>query len=120
MLLVPISVHETLIYRLPLLQLSVGRRFRLLLAMYLICNSSWRQWQHVSVLLPLNHTVVSCLIIGAIHAADMSSARHTVGSIGPVLWSFDHGRQLKLLVVRVVTLFSRVPLSVSVPDDFLI
>lgn len=72
------------------------------------------------MLLPLNHTVVSRLVIGSIHAADMSSAGHTVGSIRPVLRSFDHRGQLKLLVVRVVTLLSGVPFSVSVPDDFLI
>ena len=88
--------------------------------MYLICNSSRRQWQHVSVLLSLNHTVVSRLVISSIHAADMASAGHTIGSIRPVLRSFDHRWQLELLVVRVVTLFSGVPFSVSVPDDFLI
>lgn len=72
------------------------------------------------MLLPLNHTVVSCLIISSVHASDMSSARHAIGSIRPVLGSFDHWWQLKLLVVRVVTLFSGVPFSVSVPDDFLV
>lgn len=73
------------------------------------------------MLLSLNHAIVpTLLIIGTTHTANVSSARHTVGSIGPVLRSFDHGWQLELLVVGVVTLFSGVPFSVSMPDDFLI
>lgn len=72
------------------------------------------------MLLSLNHAVVSSLVIRSIHAADVSCAGHTVGSIGPVLRSFDHRRQLELLVVGVVTLFSGIPFSVSMADDFLV
>jgi hypothetical protein len=59
----------------------------------------------------------SCSAVGAT-SVSMSSRWHAVGPFRSILWRLDHRRQLKLLVVRIITFVSVVPLSVS--EDFLV
>lgn len=59
----------------------------------------------------------SCPAVGAT-SVSMSSCWHAVGPFRSILWRLDHRRQLKLLVVRIITFVSVVPLSVS--EDLLV
>lgn len=96
---------DSFVNRLPLLKLSVRRGLRLVLAV-------WSQRQHIllALILVTSNTLRLLLLTRVL------LARHTVLTIRPVKWSFDHRRKLKLLVVGVVALLPTVALALT---DFL-
>ena len=62
--------------------------------------------------------VVGSCISRTRHPTNVAMIWHTISSVRTILWCLNHGRQLKLLVIRIVAFLPCISLSVS--QDFLI
>lgn len=62
--------------------------------------------------------VVGSCISRTRHSTDVAMIWHTVSSVRTILWRLNHGRQLELLVIRIIAFLPCISLSVS--QDFLI
>ena len=102
------TIGESLVYWLPLLHLGVSCSFW----SYgiLMGPSSWRQWKHV-VMMSSHLLRISSILV--VDAPDVSCRGNTVSSVCSVIWCLNHGWQLKLLIVWVITFFSSVSFTTS-------
>ena len=102
------TIGESLVNWLPLLHLGVSCSFW----SYgiLMGPSSWRQWKHV-VMMSSHLLRISSILV--VDAPDVSCRGNTVSSVCSVIWCLNHGWQLKLLIVWVITFFSSVSFTTS-------